>query len=118
MKSKNATKTLDERILMLKGRKHYEFGVLKDQLHETFESLKPINLIKNTFREISAIPDLKHNLINHLIGMATGYFSRKIIMGSTHNPIKKVVGALLQLVVTTFIGKKMQPQEVNTQRIQ
>lgn len=114
MKPKNATETLDERILMLKGRKHYEFEVLKDQLHDTFESLKPINLIKSTFREISATPDLKHNLFNHLIGMATGYLSRKIIMGSTHNPIKKVAGALLQLVVTTFVGKKMNAQEANT----
>jgi hypothetical protein len=107
MKSNNATEALDERILMLESRKEYEMQLLKDHLHETFESLKPINIIKSTFRDLTASPEVKHNVVNSLIGLASGYLSRKIIIGSTHNPIKKVAGRILQFAVTKFVGNKI-----------
>ena len=117
MKVLNATDELDERILKLQKRKHYELELLREQFHDTLESMKPVNIIKSTFRDIAATPEIKHNLVNNLLGLATGYLSRKIIIGSTHNPIKKIAGALLQFAVTNFVGKKMERREANTEHI-
>jgi hypothetical protein len=104
---KNATETLDERILMLEGRKAYEFEQLKDQWHTTYESLKPVNLIKSAFHEVSTSPEVKHNLVGNLVGLATGYVSKKILFGSTHNPISKLAAGIVQFAVTNIVGKKV-----------
>lgn len=107
----NATRMLDERIALLEAKRTQEWEDLKDHFHQTTESLKPVNLIRSTFHDIVSAPDIKQNIVNNLVGLATGYVSRKIVIGSTHNPIKKVAGAILQFAVSKIVGKKMEQAE-------
>lgn len=48
MKKKNETDTLNQTIISLQNKQAQELKSLKEQFHLTYESLKPINLIKNT----------------------------------------------------------------------
>lgn len=105
MKKLNETDLLDQTILALKIKKADEFESLKVQFHFTYESVKPINLIKNVFTDLTDSPVIKNNILNNIIGLSTGYLSRKLILGSSQNPIKRVLGSAFQFVVSNFVSK-------------
>lgn len=109
MKKKNETDILNERIVLLETKRALESTLLKEQFHLTYESLKPINLIKSTFNEVTASPELKNNLLNNAIGLTTGYLSKKVFVRTSNNPIKKIIGALLQFAVTNVVSKHPGP---------
>ena len=95
------TNTVDLKIAIqqLENKKAEEWPLLKDQFHVFYENSKPLNIIRNTFKEFIASPDLKTTLINGAIGLATGFVTKKIVVGNTHNPITKLLGYLVEMVV-------------------
>ena len=96
---------LRESILQLQIKQAQEGSVLKEQMKATFNDLKPANLIKNTLNDLVTTPDLKGDLLNAAISLSTGYLSKKIMVGSTHNPLKQLLGTLLQVGVTSLVSK-------------
>lgn len=79
--------------------------LLKDQLMLTFDSLKPISLIKNTLNELTSSPYLIENMVSAITGLATGYVSKKIAVGSSHNVFRKIMGSVLQFSITNLIAQ-------------
>lgn len=59
---------------------------LQESFREAYESLRPINLIKTTLKEVSATPGMKSALVSAAIGMATGFIARKIVAAENRNP--------------------------------
>ena len=102
---KNEIELLNEKILSLESKREYEVKLLKEHLYSIHEELKPINLIKNDFKEITTSPEAKNTLIDNVIGLGTGYISRKILVGSSHNPIKNLLGTLLQFTISNMATK-------------
>ena len=96
---------LRESILLLEIKKANELQLLKDEFKVTYESLKPVNLIKSKINELIESPDLKNNLINTTMGLAAGYLSKKVLVGSTHNPLKQLLGTVLQIGVSSLVAK-------------
>lgn len=105
MKKINQTNLLDDRILYLENRQALELYALKEQFELTYESIKPFNLIKSAFTEMTTSPNIKGNIINNVLGMATGYLTKKVLVGSTHNPFKKILGTVLQFIITNVATK-------------
>ena len=106
MKKQQETEILKEAIAILKIKQAQDLMQLKDQYHHTYESLKPVNLIKNAFGQLATTTEFKGNILNSVIGIASGYLTKKVLLGSTHNPIKKVLGTILQFAITNFVSKK------------
>ncbi len=79
--------------------------LLKDQFFLTYESLKPVNILKNTFKDISSSPYLIENIIGGALGLGTGYLSKKIIVGASGNIIRKIFGSVLQFGVTNLVAQ-------------
>ena len=96
---------LREAILVLEKRQATEGKMLKEQFMQAYESMKPINLIKNTFKEVTESNDLKDNIINTSVGLATGFVSKKLFVGSSHNPLKKLFGSILMYGITNVVSK-------------
>jgi hypothetical protein len=96
---------LTESINRLQVKRSYELALLKDQFHLTYESLKPLNLIKHTFKEVSSSTEIKEGMLNNVIGLTTGYFTKAILIGSSANPVKKILGTLLQFAVAAFVAR-------------
>jgi len=96
---------LNQAILILEAKKNLDEAVLKEQFGIIYESLKPINLIKNTIKKLAETPDFKNDLLNTSLSLAVGYLSKKITIGSTHNPIKQMLGIILQMGVTRIVSK-------------
>ncbi len=96
---------LKQEIANLELKQAEDQAALKAQFRLTYESLKPINLILNSLKDISSAPDLKGNLINSTLAITAGYFSKKFMVGSTLNPLKQIIGTVLQFGITNLISK-------------
>lgn len=105
MKKITSTTELQEYILLLEIKQANEKILLKEQFKTTYESLKPVNLIKNTFNELITGPNLKEGLLDTLLSLAAGYLSKKAVVGSTHNPLKQLLGTFLQMGITNIVSK-------------
>ncbi|HVA99597.1 MAG TPA: hypothetical protein VNG53_11940 [Bacteroidia bacterium] len=105
MKAKTANDNLNDAILLLQKKQADELLLLKEQFHITYQSLKPLNLIISTFQELTQTPEIKNNILNDLIGLSTGYLTKKILVGTKANSIKNLFGTLLQFAVTNIVSK-------------
>lgn len=104
MQSITTSANLKAAIQQLELQQAEELFLLKEELLRTAESLKPINIIKNTFKEAVASPDLKTDLINSAIGLTTGILAKKVIIGKTLNPLSKLLGVALEMFVANKVS--------------
>jgi len=104
---KNQTSELDIMIARLELEKKIKLEELKEQLAVTSESIKPINIIKDTFQDFKHSPDLKSNLLQTAVGITGGYLSKKLLFGKSKSFFKKTIANLLQYGVAYFISKKV-----------
>jgi len=78
---------------------------LREQVYLTVESLKPVNLIKSTLHEVATSPYFVDNILGGSVGLASGYLSRKLVIGGSHNIIRKLIGTILQFGVTNVVAQ-------------
>ena len=69
------------------------------------ENMKPANIVKNAFNKAITSPNLVENVLSLTTGLATGYLTKKIAVGSKGNLLRRFLGASIQLGVTTFVAK-------------
>ena len=91
--------------------------LLKVQFHVIYESVRPINIIKNTIKDITSSPILSENLLGSMIGLATGFISKKIVVGSSGNIFKKLLGSVIQFGVTNVVSNHNDTIKIISQSI-
>ncbi len=109
MQKINSATGLRDAILQLESKQAEEAKMLKKQFHLVYESIKPVNLIKNAFKEVAQSQDLKKNILNTSVGLAAGYVSKKLFERSSNNPVKKLLGSVLMFGVTNIVAKNTEP---------
>ena len=105
MEKINSENSLRVAILQLEKEQAAEIMSLKAQYLAAYESVKPINLVKNTVKEITATPELKDEIINASIGLATGYVSKLLFQGNSHSPVRKLFGTVLMFGITNAVTR-------------
>ena len=105
MKKPNETDASNELILLQEQQYETDLRLLREQFQIAYESLKPINLIKDIVHEVTTTPEIKNNLLSNAIGLATGFISKKLLIDTSHNPIKKVLGTVLQFAIGNVVSK-------------
>jgi hypothetical protein len=105
MKTINSQAGLRDAIMQLEVQRALEERMLKEKFNLAYNSVKPINLIKNTIKEAAASLDLKENLLNTSIGLTAGYLSKVLLVGLTRNPLKQIVGSALMFIITNVVAK-------------
>ncbi|WP_308990616.1 hypothetical protein QLS71_003950 [Mariniflexile litorale] len=106
-KPKNQIELLNDAMLLLEIRRKKEYEDLKIQFHETSESFRPINIWNQTVKDFRESTEVKTNLLETILSVAGGYFSKKIIVGKSNSIVKSLLGYVLQYAVTNFISKKV-----------
>jgi hypothetical protein len=101
----NSQDRLKETIQVLELKRADDARMLKEQFHDTVESLKPINLIKSTFKEISRSPQVTGNLVSTSVGLSVGFLSKLLFVGFSKNPIKRLIGNALMFGITNFVAR-------------
>ena len=106
MQKITSTAGLKEAIQLLEAKKVVSGKLLKEQFVNTYESFKPVSLIRNTLHEISSSPNLIENVLGTALGLGAGYLSRSILPGVTAMKFGKLISPVLQLGVTNFVAKQ------------
>jgi hypothetical protein len=96
---------LKNAIQLLEAEQAAKGILLKEQFLLTYESLKPINILKSTLKEVSSSPLLIDNILGSAVGLATGYISKKIVIGTSGNIFRRLLGFVLEFVVTNVVAK-------------
>jgi hypothetical protein len=105
MKNSNETDALNELILAEELKYDFDLAQLKDQFHLAYESIKPINLVKSLFHQVTASPEIKNDLVSNVIGLGTGLLSKKLFLGTSLNPIKKIVATVFEFAIANMVSK-------------
>ena len=79
--------------------------LMKGQFHLTLESFKPVNLITGTLNDIAKSPYLADNMLGTAMGLVTGYLSKALIIGTSGNKIRRLVGTVMQFGITNLIAQ-------------
>lgn len=108
MEKQNAVATLKESIRILEIRQAEEGQQLNAQLRLTYESLKPINLIKNSIKDLAESFEIKNSLFETIFTIVSGYFAQRMIVSSKSNVFKKLLGLLMQFGVSNIVLKNME----------
>jgi hypothetical protein len=96
---------LKDAILLLEADQVMQGQLLKEQFSSIYESFKPVNLIKNSLKDLASSPYLIDNILATAIGLATGFLSKKIFVGSSGNLFRKLLGSFLQAGVTNTVSQ-------------
>jgi hypothetical protein len=105
MKTKSSTATLKKAIQLLKEEQALKGKLLTKQFHLTYESLKPVNLLKSTINDVASSPYLIDNIIGTSVGLVTGYLSKKIIVAGSDSKFRQLFGSILQFGITNLVAK-------------
>lgn len=100
-----AAEALKKSIEVIERRQREEGKLLREQFTVTFESLKPVNVLRKMLTDIAEPSALKETLIQTITGLISGYISRKLLVRSSKNPLLRLAGVLVQYGVTNFVAK-------------
>jgi len=105
MKKLTAVEALRDSIQLLELEQTAKGLILKEHLYNTYETLKPINILKKTLSEISSSPYLVDNIMGTSMGIASGFLTNRIFVGASGNLIRKLLGSILQFGVTNAVAQ-------------
>lgn len=105
MAKQTAAESLKESIRLLEIQQAEEGKILKEQFKVTYESLKFVNIVKNSLKELTSSVEIKNNLFETIVSILTGYLTKKLMVSPKSNPFMKILGAVLQFGVTSLVAK-------------
>jgi hypothetical protein len=66
------------------------------------ESLKPLNIIKDTVKALTDSSDLEDGISKTVIGVASGFLVKNIFFRNSSNPLKIIARIGLQTITASF----------------
>jgi hypothetical protein len=103
MQAITSTSELKSAIKELELEHDIQAKVLTNQIHLTYESLKPINLIRDTLKDVTSMSYPTDNILGVSIGLVSGYITKKLYIGTSDNPFKKLMGSIVQFGVAHIL---------------
>lgn len=100
MKKMAATSELKNTIQKLEIEQHIMGLELKEQYINTFN---PINILKDSLKGVGTSPGIVENVIAGGAGLLSGYITRKVVVGSSANIFRKLIGSALQFGATSLV---------------
>jgi hypothetical protein len=80
-----------------------EWPALKEDFRTNYEKFKPMNILKNTFKEVVSSPEIKNNAIKAAIGFTAGIIVKKVLLGKLNNPLTKIIGTAIETTTTAVV---------------
>lgn len=100
-------------ISLLEKKKADDSLILKQDIHNALESLKPVNIIKSTFTDLASSQEVRDNILSTALGMTAGFLSKRLIVGATNNPFKKMFGSIIQMGISKIVSKKSEGKGIS-----
>ncbi|MEO7445463.1 MAG: hypothetical protein ABIT96_10870 [Ferruginibacter sp.] len=96
----NNVAELDAVIVEFEKRKVIQEALLISQWHETKESIKPINLLKDAAHRLTDSNTMLGAVIKGIGGLSMGFLTKNLILGHTTSLPGKILGTALNLTTT------------------
>jgi hypothetical protein len=100
---------LEHQIALLKNETANKKAILVQQFHNTYESLKPANLIKGALNSKLNLPKLGENFIGTSMGLGAGILSKKILAGRHPGFFKSILSTVAEVAVAGIVAKNSGP---------
>ena len=78
---------------------------LREQVHLFYESLKPVNIIKNAFNKVFKQGNLSSSIADAALGIIPVIIEYKAGKIDSGKPIKKILGSIVSALVGSLIAK-------------
>ena len=101
-----STARLKETILLLESERNIQGHRLKDEFKQAYSSIKPVNLLKNTLNDVVSSPLLMDKVLATAIGLATGFITKKFIIGGSDNKYRKIIGSIFEFGVINIVAQR------------
>ena len=107
-------RSLAEAILAMENQQKAELDLLKRHFDFTLDQLNPVNIVKEKFSEaVSSVSEtvssdsFKNKALKFGVGLASGFLTKKLIVGSSGGLFKKLLGMAVQAGVSGLVMKKI-----------
>lgn len=115
MSKNTAAKELKTAIETLEAKFELEKSEMNEQIVETEKEITPGKIIKSKIKQWLVPGDVVSNITGAVSGYASGSLVYKMVVGSSKNKMRKVLGAVLQItaaqVVSSLVSKKMKSKK-------
>lgn len=95
---------LEQAIAEMESRHRHEGREIINDFNLAVKNLQPFNMLKNILTEATASPEIKDNIVNTTVGMATGYLAKLFFNGKTAGPARKIIGNGLMFGISNIIS--------------
>ena len=96
---------LKHAIQLLEIEQEEKGRLLKDQLIITYNSLRPVNIIRKTLKDIFSPSGMVENMSGSAIGAASGYLLKRYLIGSSESKLRKLIASIIQFGITSGAAK-------------
>lgn len=104
MQTQRPSEKLEHLIGAISYQQKQELAALKFQFKSTYDSFKPVNILKKSLLEIKESPEIKNNMGGTILGISGGFIMNKLVTLTSKNPAMKIVGTVLQYIVGNYIS--------------
>ncbi|TYP98178.1 hypothetical protein C7447_103348 [Tenacibaculum adriaticum] len=98
---------LEQAIVELKAKKDKDFNVLKSQLSNSYNNLKPANMLRQMLTGLSTEPKVKNGVLDFVLSLSGGYLSKRLLIGKSNSFLKSIIGYIVQMKATKIISNKI-----------
>lgn len=105
----NNTTELRASIKRLEQETEEQKEKLVTQFHATYNSMKPVNILKNSLNRVVHSPDLVDKIVTTGMGVGLSLLTKKIVIGKSAGVARKLLGAAMELGVANMVSKKAAP---------
>lgn len=92
-------------IELLETEREEKGRLLKEQFLITYNGLRPVNLVRQTLKDIFLPSGLAENLSGTAIGAASGYILKRYFIGSSESKLKKLIASIIQFGITSTTAR-------------
>ena len=95
---------LTKRIAELEAKASHQKLELKETFDNVIERMKPMNLMRSGIKSVFT---REHNgdILNAVIGLCSGFLSRKLILGKSTGFVSKTIGKAIQWGMAGIVSK-------------
>ncbi len=90
---------------MLETRQLEERADFIQHVKVTFDSLRPINLIRSSLRDFSNAVEVRSGILETILPLLTNFISGRMILRTHRNSFRRIVATVIQVAMTNFTAK-------------
>jgi len=97
---------LKNAIQLLETEQKNKGKLLRENVLQVYERLKPANLIRTTIKDLFSSSFQLENISGISAGLASGFLANRLFIGKSGSTLKKLLGSILQYGMTSIIAQK------------